>query len=300
MKKISVQWIAESAIIAALYAALTWLLAPISYGSIQFRISEILVLFVVFKPSYAFALIVGCFIANTTSSLGAWDMVFGTLATACAVIPMMKIKKLWVAAILPVVSNAIIVALELYYALDIAPIWLSMITVGLGEAVVLFLIGIPVMMSISKNEALVDLLHLDVSRVKQTSFFTLSNTLAIAAVVLGAVLYIAYPLFGINEVIDGESITTYSSAFSLTKDSVWMILYPIIVLIFGGVFFLTKGKVRLICSIGAACLLILPLVLTGVNYTESLTCPYYYGYVVYIALLVGVSLLGYKESKDII
>jgi uncharacterized membrane protein len=32
-----------SALIAALYAALTYFLAPISYGPIQFRVSEIMV-----------------------------------------------------------------------------------------------------------------------------------------------------------------------------------------------------------------------------------------------------------------
>ena len=47
MKNNNIKLIAESAIIAALYAALTWIFAPISYGPIQFRISEILVLLVV-------------------------------------------------------------------------------------------------------------------------------------------------------------------------------------------------------------------------------------------------------------
>lgn len=69
MGKISVKFIAESAIIAALYAVMTWLLAPISYGPIQFRISEVLMLLVVLNPKFSFALILGCFISNTTSSL---------------------------------------------------------------------------------------------------------------------------------------------------------------------------------------------------------------------------------------
>ena len=69
-KSIDIKFIAESAIIAALYAALTWLFAPISYGPVQFRISEVLVLLVVLNPKYAISLIIGCFVANTTSSLG--------------------------------------------------------------------------------------------------------------------------------------------------------------------------------------------------------------------------------------
>ena len=44
--KNNVRFLCESAIVAALYAVLTWVLAPISYGPIQFRIAEILVLLV--------------------------------------------------------------------------------------------------------------------------------------------------------------------------------------------------------------------------------------------------------------
>lgn len=59
MKKNNIKFIAESAIIAALYVALTWIFSPISYGPIQFRISEILVLLVVLNPKYALSLILG-------------------------------------------------------------------------------------------------------------------------------------------------------------------------------------------------------------------------------------------------
>lgn len=160
MKKLNVKIIAEAAIIAALYAALTWLLAPISYGAIQFRISEVLVLLAVFKPRYAVGLIIGCFVANIPSSLGWWDMIFGTLATTLAVLPMIKIKKLWIAAIFPVISNGIIIALELYFALSIEPIWLSILTVALGEAVVLYALGVPIMLIIKRNKGLAHLLDL--------------------------------------------------------------------------------------------------------------------------------------------
>ena len=153
MKRIDIKFLAESAIIAALYVALTWVLAPISFGSFQFRISEVLVLLVFFNPKFIVALIIGCFISNTTSPLGWWDMVFGTLATTLALIPMLKIKNIYISALMPVISNAIIVAIELYFSLNIAPIWLSMITVGIGEAAVLYLVGIPLMISINKNPA---------------------------------------------------------------------------------------------------------------------------------------------------
>ena len=70
------------------------------------------------------------------------DMIFGTLATAIAVIPMFYIKNIWVASLLPVVSNGIIVAIELFVCFgNEPPIWFNMITVGAGELVVVTIIG---------------------------------------------------------------------------------------------------------------------------------------------------------------
>lgn len=300
MKKISVKWIAQSAIIAALYAALTWLLAPISYGSIQFRVSEILMLLVVFKPSYAAALILGCFVANTTSSLGWWDMVFGTLATIVAVLPMMKIKRLWVAALLPVVSNGIIVSIELYLALGIAPIWLSIITVALGEAVVLFLIGIPVMIAISKNTALVELLDLDVANVKTSNFLTIANALAIAMGILGIVIFIAYPFFSVSEVIDGESVITLYSPITMFKDNWWVVFFIILSIAYTIGFLFSKKILKLILSIIIALLFLILFILIGFNYNEALTYPYYYGFIIFIILLILLGYYGYKKDKEVI
>lgn len=291
MKKINIQWIAETAILAALYAVLTWLLAPISYGAIQFRISEILVLLVVFKPSYCVALILGCFVANTTSSLGWYDMVFGTLATALAVLPMIKIRKLWVAAILPVLTNGIIVALELYLALGIEPIWMSMLTVALGEAVVLFFIGIPVMIAISKNEALVGLLNLQVEEVRAPRIFTLSNALCIALAILGIVLFIAYPLYGLAEAVETEagvyeSTTVYYSALTMVKENPWVALTAVIPVLYGISFLGLKKRVRTAACCLCALALFILWIFIGVSYLRTWVCPYYYGYLVYILLLL--------------
>ena len=80
MKKLNTKMIALNAIIAAVYAAFTILLAPISYGSIQMRISEIMIFLAFYNKDYIPGLVLGCLIANIPSGLGAFDMVFGTLA----------------------------------------------------------------------------------------------------------------------------------------------------------------------------------------------------------------------------
>lgn len=65
------------AIIAALYAIFTLALAPVSYGPIQFRVSEALKVFVLLNPLYALGIGLGTFIANLASPFsGAWDLIF--------------------------------------------------------------------------------------------------------------------------------------------------------------------------------------------------------------------------------
>ena len=79
--------IVTAAVIGALYAVLTMVLAPISYGPVQCRISEVLCILPFFMPSTTWGLFFGCAIANIASSAGLPDIIFGSLATliaACA------------------------------------------------------------------------------------------------------------------------------------------------------------------------------------------------------------------------
>lgn len=142
------------ALVAAMYAVLTVVIAPLAFGEIQFRFSEVLVLLCFYRKDYAPALIVGCFIANLFSPMGLMDIIFGTLATAAAVIPMYYMKNIYLAALLPIVSNGIIVGTELTIAFG-TPIWLNMLSVAFGELVVVGIIGIIVFkMLFETNSAL--------------------------------------------------------------------------------------------------------------------------------------------------
>lgn len=132
------------ALVAALYAAMTLAIPGLGFGGIQFRFSEILVLLCFYRRDYSIALILGCFIANCFSPMAVMDMIFGTLATAVAVIPMFYIRNIWVASLLPVVSNGIIVAVELLICFgNEPPLWFNMLTVAAGELVVITIIGCP-------------------------------------------------------------------------------------------------------------------------------------------------------------
>lgn len=127
------------ALVAAMYVVLTLAIEPLGYGPIQCRISEILVLLCFYRKDYAPALILGCLIANLFSPFGLYDIIFGTLATAVAVIPMYYVKNIFLAAALPIISNGLIVGFELFLCGEL--LWFSMGTVALGELVVVGILG---------------------------------------------------------------------------------------------------------------------------------------------------------------
>ena len=129
-----------AAIIAALYAALTLLLAPISYGDWQCRVSEALTMLPILMPQAIPGLFVGCLIANILGpSAGLTDIVFGSLATLIAAIGTWYFRKnRWIAAACPVVANGVIVGLVLALTYNL-PVWLTMIQVAAGEIIAVLL-----------------------------------------------------------------------------------------------------------------------------------------------------------------
>lgn len=296
MNKINIKLIAESAIVAALYVALTWLFAPISYGPVQFRISEVLVLLVVLNPKFSVALIIGCFVSNITSSLGWYDMLFGTLATTIAIIPMCFIRKMPIAAIFPVISNAFIVSLELGIAFELWGVayWYDVFTVGLGEAIVLYLLGVPLMSAIVKNEKLCELMELDKENSLPIDFLNGYSILAVILFVLSIILYVAYPMYFITE---GE-ITTNYSMFELTKNGAyWLIASLVLGLGYALSAILTKGKIKLGLGLLIAVLVITLQVLLGVFYQQSFKSFYYYLYFLFPVLFIILSISAFKNES---
>ena len=295
--KLNIKFIAYSAIIAALDVALTWALAPISYGPIQFRISEVLMLLVVLNPKYAVSLLVGCFIANTTSSLGWYDMVFGTLATTIAIIPMCFIRKMPIAAIFPVISNAFIVSFELGLAFDLwnGAYWYDVWTVGLGELVVLYLLGIPVMTALCKSDGLAELMELDKSKSFALPGLNIYKVFAIAIGVLGIILFIAYPFYSTGS---GDDIATYSM-FKISQDGYyWLWTFVGIILIYVLAYFLLNGIANLICTIIISLLVLIPYIIVGINIKECFSYPYYYLFIIYILLMILLPIVQFVKIKN--
>ncbi|WP_273754309.1 QueT transporter family protein [Leuconostoc mesenteroides] len=70
-----------TAIVAALYAAITLVIAPSGFGPVQLRLSEGLNHLSAWNKRYILALGLGVFIANLISPLGWVDWIFGTAGT---------------------------------------------------------------------------------------------------------------------------------------------------------------------------------------------------------------------------
>lgn len=125
MKNKSVKNLVYSALIAAIYCALTVCLAPISFGAVQFRIAEALTLLPILASTNIVGLTLGCALSNAigffmgANILGAFDIVFGTLATLLAAVftylcRNIRFKKLPIlSAIFPAIFNSIIIGAEL-------------------------------------------------------------------------------------------------------------------------------------------------------------------------------------------
>lgn len=151
-KLLTTRSLCVSAVIAALYAALTLLLAPISYGNLQCRVSEAFTLLPMLLPQAIPGLFVGCLIANLFSPMVTiWDIIFGSLATLIAAVGTYTLRKKPVlAALCPVVANGVIVGLMLALTLNL-PISLTMAEVAIGE-VGAVLIGVLLLFALKKTK----------------------------------------------------------------------------------------------------------------------------------------------------
>ena len=143
MNRITTRALTRAAIIAALYAALTLLLAPISYGEVQIRLSEALTLLPILMPEAVPALAVGCLLANILGGCMIVDIVFGTLATLLAALCTRALRsRTLLAAAMPVLFNGVIVGAVVNYCYAPAvALPLCMLFVAGGEAVACLIVG---------------------------------------------------------------------------------------------------------------------------------------------------------------
>ena len=167
----NVRFLTQAAMIAALYAVLTYAAAAVNlaYGAVQFRFSEALTVLPVFTPAAIPGLAVGCFLANLGSPLGLVDWIFGTGATLLAAVGTWMARKIQIkgvpvlAPLPPVIANVVLVGFELSclssagtFALGNftwAAFGASALSVGIGELVIYYALGLPLLLALRKTGA---------------------------------------------------------------------------------------------------------------------------------------------------
>lgn len=175
------RFIAQTGVIAAAYAAFTLVallfLGGLAWGPVQFRVSEALCVLAMFTPAAVPGLTIGCVLANLinialsgTGMLGLLDVVFGSLATLLGALWMRRFRRKPLLALAgPVIFNALVVPAYLplllqglgFYTIPFTSISLDglylpmylfgLISTGVGEAVILYVLGYPLYRALSRT-----------------------------------------------------------------------------------------------------------------------------------------------------
>ena len=165
MKSMSVKKLTLCAVVAAVYAVLTMVLP--SFTPLQCRISEVLCILPFFLPFTSWGLFVGCLIVNLLSPYGWADVVFGSLATLLCCLTIAAIGKQTrggmlsciAACLMPALFNAVIVGAVITFTsaqeegARIAFFAINALQLAASEALVMFVLGLPLMCYLPKNKA---------------------------------------------------------------------------------------------------------------------------------------------------
>lgn len=155
MRDGAVRKLTHAAVIAALYAAVTLLAAPISFGTLQCRVSEALCVLPWLLPEASWGLFAGCLLSNLLSGAGPLDVVFGSLATLLAALLTRRCPRKWLAGLPPVLLNALIVGAVLAYSTvperPLPAFLLFSGQIALGEAAAVYLLGLPLLSFFAKK-----------------------------------------------------------------------------------------------------------------------------------------------------
>ena len=143
----------QAAMIAALYVVLTFIANALGLANqaIQVRFSEALTILPYFTPAAIPGLFIGCLLSNLLTGCAIPDIIFGSLATLAGAVLTYRLRKYkWLAPVPPIVANIIVVPFVLLYAYGIKPLWLSFITVGVGEIISCGVLGMLLLFTLNK------------------------------------------------------------------------------------------------------------------------------------------------------
>lgn len=149
--KITLRQLTLSGMLAAYYVLVSYLLQPISYGPMQFRLAEVMTVLPLLFPEAIFGLGIGCFFVNLSSPFGIYDWGFGTLATVLAACLTYRFRRnRFVALSMPVWINGIIVGAYVSSLLSL-PFWSTALYISLSQAIIVFGLGTPLLLFLQRT-----------------------------------------------------------------------------------------------------------------------------------------------------
>lgn len=140
MKKLDAKYIVKAGVIAAVYFVVTVALGSVSYGPIQFRLSESLVVLPMIEPAAVWGVFIGCLLANIGSPFGLIDILGGSLVTLLAAYLTSKTKTFYKGILPPIILNALVVSIWVSYFTKM-PYYLVALYIALSEAIVTGIFG---------------------------------------------------------------------------------------------------------------------------------------------------------------
>ena len=160
---LAVRKMTQAALIAAIYAAATLVLAPFSFGPVQLRAAEGLTLLPILTENAVPGVALGCLIANAIGmAMGQTipvDLLFGTLASLLGAVltrvfrNKTQIKGISILSVFsPVLCNALIVGVELTLFFGGGTFLYCAGFVALGEAAAVLLLGIPLTLALRRTK----------------------------------------------------------------------------------------------------------------------------------------------------
>jgi len=145
------------AAIAGIYIVLTMLFLQISFGPVQFRISEALCVLPFFTPAAVPGLFIGCLLSNFLGGAAMLDVIFGSLATLIGAVGSRMLRRnRFMVSLPPILSNTMIIPWVLRYAYGSEDmIWFAMITVGIGEVLAIGVVGQLLLSALSRYRTVI-------------------------------------------------------------------------------------------------------------------------------------------------
>lgn len=153
MQNQKLSFLVQSAMIAAIYVALTLVFQAFSFREVQVRLAEALTILPLFTPAAVPGLFVGCLIGNIFGGAILPDIIFGSLATLIGAVGtyLLRNRKPILGPVPPILANIIIVPPVLKYAYGTPmPIPLMMLTVGIGEVLSCGVLGLILYFALKK------------------------------------------------------------------------------------------------------------------------------------------------------